>query len=74
MAIVRVDTELIDHLEGVFAPVLDVDEGVVKRRSVIAGEAVALTKGAGCSENIGRDDLFEQTLKFKTRSKQVSRG
>lgn len=32
-------------LEGVFAPVLNVDQGVVQRRSVVAGEAVALARG-----------------------------
>jgi hypothetical protein len=26
MAVVRVDTELVDHLEGILAPVPDVDE------------------------------------------------
>ena len=40
VAVVRVDAELVDDLEGVFAPVLDVDQGVVQRRAVIAGEAV----------------------------------
>jgi hypothetical protein len=53
VAVVGVDAELVDDLEGVFAPVLDVDQRVVQRRAVIAGEAVALTQGAGCGEDIG---------------------
>ena len=60
VAVVRVDAELIDDLEGVFAPVLDVDEGVVQRRAVIAGEAVDLAEGLGGGEDIVRDDLVEQ--------------
>ena len=59
MAVVGVDAELIDDFEGVLAPVLDVDEGVVQRRAVVAGEAVALAEGAGGGEDIRRDDLVE---------------
>src|ERR1700730_14241411 len=54
---IRIDAELIDDLERILAPVLDVDEGVVQRRTVIANEAVALAKCAGGGEDIGRDDL-----------------
>ena len=39
VAVVGVDAELVDDLEVVFAPVLEVDEGVVQRRAVIADEA-----------------------------------
>ena len=60
VAVVGVDAELVDDLEGVLAPVLDVDEGVVQRRAVIAGEAVALAEGAGGGEDVGRDDFVEQ--------------
>ena len=42
MAVVGVDAQLIDDLERVLAPVPDVDERVVQRRAVVAGEAVAL--------------------------------
>ena len=38
VAVVGVDAELVDDLEGVLAPVLDVDERVVQRRAVVAGE------------------------------------
>jgi hypothetical protein len=59
MAIIGIDAELIDNLERILAPVLDVDEGVVQRCAVIAGEAVALAKCAGSGEYIGRDDLVD---------------
>jgi hypothetical protein len=64
MAVIRIDAQLIDHLEGVLAPVLRVDEGVVERRAVIAGEAVALAKRAGGGEDIGRDDFVEEALEL----------
>ena len=38
VAVVGVDAELVDDLEGVLAPVLDVDQRVVERRAVVAGE------------------------------------
>ena len=38
VAVVGVDAQLVNHLEGVFAPVLDVDQGVVERCAVVAGE------------------------------------
>lgn len=57
VAIVRINTQLIDHLEGVFARVLDVNQRVVERRTVIAGKTVALAKGTGSSEDIRRSDL-----------------
>ena len=60
VAVVRVDAELADDLEGVFAPVLDVDEGVVQRRAVIAGEAVDGPQGLRGGEDIRGDDLVEQ--------------
>ena len=64
VAVVRVDAQLVDHLKGVFAPVFDVDQGVVERRAVIAGEGVDAAQGAGGSENIGGDDVFKQAFEF----------
>ena len=60
VAVVRIDAELPDDLEGVFAPVLDVDEGVVQRRAVVAGEGIDLAEDLGGSENVGGDDLVEE--------------
>ena len=64
VAVVGVDAELVDDLEGVFAPVLDVDQSEVQRRAVVADEAVALTQRAGGGEDIGADDLLQQAREF----------
>jgi hypothetical protein len=60
VAVVRVDAELVDDLEVVFAPVLDVDQGVVQRRAVVAGEGVDAAQGLGGGEDIRGDDLIQQ--------------
>jgi hypothetical protein len=64
VAVVCVDAQLVDDLESVFAPVLDVDQGVIERRAVLPSEAVALAKSAGGSENIRGGDFFEKALEF----------
>ncbi len=64
VAVIRVDAELVNDLEGVFAPVLDVDQGVVQGRAVIAGEGIELAKDFGGGEDIGRDDLVKQSGKL----------
>ena len=64
VAVVRVDAQLIDDLEGVFAPVLDVDQGVIERCAVVAGEAVALAQSAGGGEDVRGDDFFKEARKF----------
>lgn len=64
MAVVGVDAELIDDLEGVFAPVLDVDQGVVQRRAVVADKAAALAEGARGGKDVGGDDHFKQPREF----------
>jgi hypothetical protein len=53
VAVVGVDAELADDLEAVLAPILDVDERVVERRAVVAGEAVNRAEGLGGAEDIG---------------------
>ena len=60
VAVVGVDAELVDDLEGVLAPVLDVDQGVVERGAVIAGEGAYFPQGLGGGEDIGADDFIEQ--------------
>ena len=60
VAVVRVDAELVDDFVGVFAPVFDIDEGVVQRRAIIAGEGIYRAKGLGSGENILCDDLDEK--------------
>ena len=46
------------------APILDVDQGVVKRRAVVSRERVALAQGAGGGEHIGGDDVVEQAFEL----------
>ena len=64
VAVVSVDSKLIDHLERVLAPVLDVDQGVIQRRTVVADEAVDAAEGAGGGVDVGGDDFFEEALEF----------
>ena len=74
VAVVGVDAELVDDLEGVFAPVLDVDQGVVQRRAVVAGEAVALAEGAGGGEDIRGDDFLKKALELAIRQADAVEG
>ncbi len=64
MAIFSVHTQLVDDLEVVFAPVSDVDQGVVQRRAIVALEAVDIAKPLSSAVDIGRDDAVEQALKL----------
>lgn len=57
VAVVGVDADLVDDLEGVLTPVLEVDEGVVQRRAVLAGEGVDLLQGLGGGEDIRADNF-----------------
>ena len=61
MAVVGVDAQLIDHLEGVLAPVLDVDQGVKQRRAVVPLETVPFAQDAGRHEYVRRNDLLHQS-------------
>ena len=67
VAVVGVDAQLADYLEAVLAPVLDVDQGVVERRAVIAFEAIAFAQVAGGGENVGVNNLILQPGKFTIR-------
>ncbi len=60
MAVVGVDAELVDHLEAVFAPLLDVDQGVVEWCAIVALEAVAFAQIPGGGENVRGDNQVEQ--------------
>ena len=64
VAVVGVDAELVDDFEGVLAPVLDVDEGVVQRRAVVAGERFPAPEGTRGLVHVRRDDLVEEPLEF----------
>ena len=64
MAVVRIDAELINDLEGVLAPVLDVDEGVVERCAVVADERFPVLERAGGLAHVWRDDFVEESLEL----------
>lgn len=64
MAVIGVDTELIGHLEIVLAPVPGIDQGVMKWRTIIALEGISFPQIPGDSENVRRNDRFQQTLEF----------
>jgi hypothetical protein len=57
VAVVGVDAELVDDLVLVFAPVLDVDQHVVQRGAVFAGERVDLAQSLRCCEDVRGDDF-----------------
>ncbi len=67
VAVVGVDAELADDLKGVFAPVVDIDERVVERGAVVAGEAAPVAERLGGGEDVWGDDVIEQALEFATR-------
>ena len=64
MAVVRIDAKLIDDLEVVLAPVLDVDEGVVERRTVVADKRFPVPQRAGGFVHVWCDDLIEESLEL----------
>ena len=64
MAVVGINAELIYDLEGVLAPVLDVDEGVVERRAVVADERFPVAERPGGFVNVWSDDLVEESLEL----------
>ncbi len=74
VAVVRVDAQLADDLERVFAPVPDVDQGVIERCAVVAGEAVALAQRAGGGEDVRGSDFFEETGKFTGCERDAVQG
>ncbi len=67
MAVLRIDAQLIDHLKGIFAPVLDIDQSIVERGAIFTLEAVALAQDFGGSKHIRTDDLITQPDKFGIR-------
>src|SRR4051794_33028696 len=71
MAVVSVDAELADDLEGVLAPVVDVDERVIKRGAVVAREAVAVAERVRGREDVRGDDLIQEPLELRGRQLDV---
>lgn len=60
MAAGGVDTELVDDLEGIFAPLVVVDEGVMQRGAVFSGEGIGFAKCFGGGVDIGSDNGIEE--------------
>ena len=58
IAVVGVDPQLVDNLELVLAPVLEVDQHVVQRGAVFALEIAVLAQGLGGLKDIGIDDFI----------------
>ena len=67
IAVVGIDSELIDNLEGVLAPVLNVDEGVVERRAVLADERFPVPQGLGGCVHVRCNDLIEESFELAIR-------
>ncbi len=74
VAVVGVDAELVDDLEGVFAPVLEVDQAVVQRCAVVAGEGIDAAQGLGSGEDIRGHDLIEQAGELGIREADTVQG
>ena len=55
---------MFDDFEVVFAPVLDIDQGVVERRAIVALEAVDAAQGQGGVVNVRCDYAIEQALEL----------
>jgi len=53
VAVVGVDTELVDDFVVVLAPVFDIDQRIVQGGAVIACEGIAFAEGAGSDEDVG---------------------
>ena len=60
MAVVGIDAQLVDDLEGVFAPVPDIDERVIERRAVVADERFRVPKQSGGLVDVRLHDLVAQ--------------
>ena len=67
MAVVRIDAKLVDDLEVVLAPVLDIDEGVVERRAVVPRERFHVAEGTCGFIHVGRDDLVQKPFELAVR-------
>ena len=64
MTVVGVHTQLVGDLEVIFAPVPDIDQGVVQRCAIVALEGVDAAQGLGGVVNVRCDDAIEQALEF----------
>ena len=67
MAVTGVDAKLVDYLEGIFAPLPDVDQGVKECLTIVPIKAVAFAQMTGGGENIRGNNLIQQSGKLCIR-------
>ena len=60
VAIAGIDAKLVDDLEVVLAPILNVHQRVIQRSAIIAGECVDAAQDLRASEGIWRDYFIQQ--------------
>ncbi len=64
VAVIGIDAQLVDDFKVVFAPVFDVDQGVMQRCTVFTLKVITLAQGFGGGENVGGDDFVAQAGEF----------
>lgn len=74
VAVLRIDSELIDHLKVILTPILQVDQRIIQRRAVVACEGVEIAKDLGGGEDVRLDDLVEQPGKLAVRQLDAVEG
>lgn len=58
ITVLRVDSHLVDHLKGIFAPFLDINQCVMKRCTIFTLEAVQLAQDFRGGKYIRTDNLI----------------
>ena len=67
VAVVGVNTQLVNDLEGVFAPVFDIDQGVVQGGAIFALQVALLAQGLRSGEHVSGDYVIAQMGEFGIR-------
>ena len=74
MAIVGIDAKLIDELEGILAPVLDINQSVVERCAVFSDERFPIPEGLGSCIHVGSDNLVEDPVELAIGQRDTIQG
>ena len=64
MAPVCIQAKLVNHFKGVFAPVLNIDQGIKQGRTVIPFKTVRLPQNFRSGKHIRRNDPIQQSGKL----------
>src|SRR5690606_27452179 len=64
VADIRVDTQLVNHFKVVLAPLANVNEGIVQRRTIISCELTLFTYSLSDLEDIRCDDLITEAVEL----------